>query len=710
MKRLTIVVVIVMMLGESNMVTTCASNKTSDEAALPRAKIIPHHETRHGQSVTDHYYWLRNRGDDDVIAYLKAENAYTQRVMQHTQSLQDKLFKEMKSRIKETDLSVPVTFGPFQYYSRTEEGKQYRIHCRKTDTPGATEQILLDENELARGLDYFRLGNKAISPNHRLLAFSVDTNGSETYTLRIKDLSTGAILPDAIANTYYGLAWGNDNATIFYTTLDDAKRPDKVHRHTLGTPQTSDQVVYHDSDERFHVGIRKSRSQRYIFIDANSQITSEVSFLDANRLSDNAKVISPRRDGVEYSAVHHGNHFYMVTNDKAINFKIVRTPIDRPSVEHWTDVIPHDPAVRILRASAFQNHLVIQERRRGLRGLRIHNFKSQQEHEVSFPEPVYTVYGSDNPEFDSTTFRYAYTSLTTPRSIFDYDMNKRTSTLRKRHEVLGGYDPTQYVSQRLFAYAKDGTRIPISLVHKKGLKKDGTNPTLLYGYGSYGMSMDPRFDANRISLLDRGFVYAIAHIRGGGDLGRPWYQDGKFLKKKNTFTDFIAAAEHLIHEQYTSPDHLAMMGGSAGGLLMGAVTNMRPDLFSVVIAKVPFVDVVNTMYDATIPLTVIEYEEWGNPTKKEYYDYMMSYSPYDNVTVKAYPNMLITAGLNDPRVQYWEPAKWTAKLRALKTNDNRLLLKTNMGAGHSGRSGRYERLHTVAFDYAFLLDTLGIKD
>ncbi len=709
MIRMPLVILILTMLGESITVTTRADDMTPAVATPPRAKMISHQETYHGQTMTDNYYWLRNREQEDVLDYLKAENIYTQNVMKPTQALQDKLFEEMKSRIKETDLSVPVKYGPYQYYSRTEKGKQYRIHARKGLAPEAAEEIILDENELAGNAQYFRLGTQSISPNHQLIACGVDTNGSETYTLRIKNLVTGAWLSDSIPNTYYGLAWGNDNETIFYTTLDDAKRPDKVYRHTLGTPHEADQLVYHETDERFHTSIRISRSQRFIFIDANSQITSEVSFIDANRPNDNPQIITTRRDGVEYSAVHHSEHFYIVTNDKAINFKIVRAPIDRPSVENWDDVIPYDPAVRILRASAFRDHLVIQERHRGLRGLRTYDFKSNRAHEVSFPEPVYTVHEGDNPEFEAASYRYEYTSLVTPRSIFDYDFNTQTSTLRKRDEVLGGYDHMQYESKRIFAYAKDGTRVPVSLVYKKGLKKNGTNPTLLYGYGSYGISIDPGFNSNRISLLDRGFVYAIAHIRGGGDLGRPWYQDGKFLKKKNTFTDFIAAAEHLIHEQFTSPDHLAILGGSAGGLLMGAVTNMRPDLFKVVIANVPFVDVVNTMLDASIPLTVIEYEEWGNPNKKEFFDYMLSYSPYDNVTAKAYPNILITAGLNDPRVQYWEPAKWTAKLRTLKTNDNRLLLKTNMGAGHSGKSGRYEKLHTVAFDYAFMLDTLGIK-
>ncbi len=709
MKRLTFTILIVTLLGEAFTLTTRADSKMT-YAKPPRAKVIAHQETHHGHSVTDNYYWLRNRDQTDVIDYLKAENAYTESLMKPTQALQDKLFEEMKSRIKETDLSVPVKYGPYHYYSRTEEGKQYRIHARKANETGATEEIILDENVLAADAQYFRLGNKSISPNHQLIACGIDTNGSETYTLRIKDLTTGAWLPDEIPNTYYGLVWGNDNKTIFYTTLDDAKRPDKVYRHTLGTPFESDKIVYHDTDERFHVSIRKSRSQRFIFIHSDSQIASEVSFIDANRPSDNPQIVTTRRDGIEYSAVHHEGHFYIVTNDKAMNFKIVRTPIDKPSVENWKDVIPYDPAVRILRASAFQDHLVIQERRRGLRGLRILDFKNNRTHEVSFPEPVYTVYEGDNLEFETTSYRYEYTSLVTPHSVFDYDLKTHASTLRKRNEVLGGYDPTQYESKRIFAYAKDGTRVPISLVYKKGLKKNGDNPTLLYGYGSYGISVDPRFNSNRISLLDRGFVYAIAHIRGGGDLGRPWYQDGKFLKKKNTFTDFIAAAEHLIDEQYTSPDHLSIMGGSAGGLLMGAVTNMRPDLFKVVIANVPFVDVVNTMLDASIPLTVIEYEEWGNPNQKNFYDYMLSYSPYDNVAAKAYPNILITAGLNDPRVQYWEPAKWTAKLRTLKTDNNRLLLKTNMGAGHSGKSGRYSRLHTVAFDYAFMLDRLGIRE
>ena len=674
----------------------------------PAAVRIPHPYTIDGVTRSDDFYWLRDRSDPRVTAYLEAENAYTQAVMKHTEPLQKLLFEEMKGRIKETDLTVPTKIDDYYYYTRTFEGKQYPVHCRRRGSLDSPEETLLDQNDLAEGHEFFRVGVFEVSPNHRLLAYSVDTEGSETFTLRVKDLETGKLLADEIRNTYYSVVWANDDRTLLYNVLDSAKRPYKLFRHTLGADPAMDPLVYHEADEAYHVGLDKTRSRRFLLLSLASQVTSEVRFLPADQPTSEFKVIHPRQQGMEYDVEHHGDGFYIVTNDEAKNFKLMKAPVGNPLKANWTEVIGHRPTVKVDGVDAFENHLVVYERESGLRRMRVRNLKDGSEHYVEFPEPVYTFSAGPNEEFNVPAVRFSYTSLVTPTSVFDYDMDTRKRELKKQDEVLGGYDPSQYQSERLFAKAGDGTGIPISLVYKKGMIPDGRTPLLLYGYGSYGASMDPRFSSNHVSLLDRGFVFAIAHIRGGGEMGRPWYEDGKLLKKKNTFTDFIACAEHLIGEKYTSRDRLAIQGGSAAGLLMGAVTNMRPDLFKVVVAQVPFVDVMNTMSDASLPLTVIEYEEWGNPTDRTYSDYMMSYSPYDNVSAKAYPNMLITGGLNDPRVSYWEPAKWAAKLRMMKTDRNRLLLKTNMGAGHAGASGRYDRLEEIAFEYAFILDALGI--
>jgi len=685
----------------------CVSCATSGPKP-PIAPRIPLTQTVHGHTLNDDYHWLRDRNDPKVIEYLQAENDYTKALMAHTNPLQEKLYQEMKGRIKETDLTVPVKIDDYYYYTRTFEGKQYRVHCRKRGSLDSTEEILLDQNELAAGHDYFRVGVFAVSPSHRLLAYSTDTAGSEMFTLRIKDLESGKLLSDEIPNTYYSVVWANDDRTVFYTTLDSAKRPFKVFRHTLGADPSTDHLVYHEPDEKYHVGVSKTRSRRFILLSSNSMVTHEVRFLEADQPAGEFQIIHPRQQGMEYSVEHHGDHFYVVTNDQAKNFKLMKTPTAKPSKDNWTEALAHRPTVKIDDVDAFQDHLVIYEREAGLRKMRVQSLTDGKEFYPPFPEPVYTFSAMDNEEFATSLLRFNYTSLITPPSVFDYDMKLRTRELKKQDEVLGGYDPSHYLSQRLSATAADGTAIPISLVYKKGLVRNGASPMLLYGYGSYGASMDPRFSSNRLSFLDRGFIYAIAHIRGGGEMGRPWHDDGKLLNKKHTFTDFIACAEYLIAQKYTSPGRLAIQGGSAGGLLMGAVTNMRPDLFKVVVAQVPFVDVMNTMLDASIPLTVIEYEEWGNPNDPSYYDYMRSYSPYDNVEAKAYPNILITAGLNDPRVAYWEPAKWTAKLRATKTDGNRLLMRTNMGAGHGGASGRYDYLKEIAFDYAFIFDTLGV--
>ena len=676
----------------------------------PVAQVRPFSSSIHGETRVDDYHWLRERDDADVIAYLEAENRYTEAMTKHTKKMQQKLYKEMKGRIKETDLTVPTKVDDYYYYTRTFEGKQYRVYCRKHGSLEAEEEVLLDANRLAAGEKYFRIGAFAVSPDHNLLAYSVDTAGSEVYTLYIKDLLTGGLLLDEIPGTYYSVEWANDNRTLFYTVLDDARRPYKAYRHVLGTDTGDDQLVHHEKDERYFVGLSKTRSRRFLLLNLRSNITTEVRYLDADRPQSVFAIMHPRQQGMEYRVAHHQDHFYIVTNDDAINFKLMKTPVMAPAKPNWMEVIPHRQSVKLDGVDAFTSHLAVYERDNGLRTLRIMSLDDEAEHHVQFPEPVYTFFATGNREFDTKVLRFSYMSLVTPRSVFDYNMDTRTRKLKKQQEVLGGYDPSEYASERIFATAPDGVRVPISLVYRKGLVRDGESSMLLSGYGSYGASFDPYFSSDRLSLLDRGLIFAIAHIRGGGDLGRPWYEDGKLLNKRNTFTDFIACAEHLIAEEYTSSDGLLITGGSAGGLLMGAVTNMRPDLFKAVVARVPFVDVINTMLDSSIPLTVTEFEEWGNPMDKSYYDYMMSYSPYDNVAVKDYPNLLITAGLNDPRVQYWEPAKWTARLRVLKTDDNRLLLKTNMGAGHGGASGRYDRLKERAFQYAFMLDVLGITE
>lgn len=688
-------------------ILSCTSDGSKNP---PVAKIIPRQDTLHGDVRVDNYFWLRERDNPEVIEYLKAENAYTQAVMKHTDKLQEKLYEEMVSRIKETDLDVPEKIDDYFYYRRTEKGKQYSIQCRKKGSLEAEEEILLDQNELAEGKKYFRLGVFKVSPNHRLLAYSTDTTGAETYTIYIKNLETGELLADQIPNTYYAVVWANDNQTLYYNVLDDAKRPYKLFKHKLGSAPEQDELIHFEEDEMYHLWVSKTRSQQYILLELESSTTTEVWFQNADRPSDRFKLIHPRQHEMEYSVAHHGDKFFILTNENAKNFKLMQAPVSNPSKRNWKEILAHREDVKIDNMQAFKNHLVLYERENGLKKLRITNLDDKKVHYVDFPEPVYTFWRSRNPDFNTEILRFSYTSLVTPRSVYDYNMNSKERELKKQYEVLGGYEPSNYQSERIFAEAADGTKVPISIVYKKGLTKDGNNPLYLYGYGSYGASMEPNFNSNRLSLLDRGFVYAIAHIRGGGEMGRYWYDQGKLLNKMNTFTDFIACAEHLIAGKYTSPEKLAIGGGSAGGLLMGAVTNLRPDLFKAVVAKVPFVDVINTMLDASIPLTVIEYEEWGNPNEKEYFDYIKTYSPYDNVEAKAYPNLLITAGLNDPRVQYWEPAKWTAKLRALKTDHNRLLLKTNMGAGHGGASGRYNRLKDIAFEYAFVLDVLGSED
>lgn len=680
----------------------------SGEPVPPVAKRIAKADTLFGDVRVDYYYWLRDRNNPEVIAYLEAENRYTDEMMKDTRQLQEKLFEELKSTIQENDESVPVWHGGYYYYRRLEAGKQYPIYCRKKGSLDAEEEVYLDVNQLAEGKKYYLVQSLSISPDHSKLAFLADTTGREQFVLMVKDLTKGSFYPETIANVSSDIAWASDNRTIFYTTLDSTLRPYRLYRHELGENPAKDQLVYQENDGKFYLNVERSRSGSYLFMSLNSQVTSEVWYLPAGQPNGQWRVIKPREYQVEYKVEHQGNYFYIVTNKKAVNFKVMRTLVTRPDEKYWDEFIPHDPAVMINDIDAFQDFLALSLRKNGIRLVQLVDIKGNR---IDLPaeEEIYTMWLGENPEYKADRIRYHYTSLITPETVFDYIIATGRTEMKKQ-DIVPGYDRTRYETIQLWATAKDGTKIPLSLVYRKGIKKDGHNPCYLYGYGSYGASMDPRFSPNRLALLNRGFVYAIAHIRGGGEMGRQWYLDGKWLKKKNTFEDFIAAAEYLIQEKYTNPEKLVISGGSAGGLLMGAVTNMRPDLFKAVIAKVPFVDVVNTMLDPSIPLTVIEYDEWGNPRIEEYYHYMKSYSPYDNVEEKAYPNILVTAGLYDPRVQYWEPAKWVAKLRSMKTDHNLLLLHTNMSAGHFSYSGRYDYLKDVAFEYAFIFKVLGMNE
>ncbi len=679
-----------------------------EDPVPPVARVQSRALTLHGETRIDDYFWLRDRNDPEVMSYLEAENRYTGAVMKHTEALQEQLYQEMRGRIKETDLSVPEQVDDYFYYTRTETGRQYPILCRKHGSPEASEEVLLDQNPLAADHEYFRVGVSEVSPDHRLLAYSVDTSGAEEFTLYIKDLATGHLLAESIDNTSAGVTWANDSRTLFYTMLDHARRPCRLYRHTVGTSPATDALVYFEADESFFLDINRTRSRRYLLLDITSHSTTEVRFLNADQPGSGFRVVQPRESGVEYSVEHHDDRFFITTNDSAPNFRLVQAPVASPSKANWSPVLPYRPEIKLDETDAFRSHLVVYEREAGLRQIRVVDLASNEEHLVAFPEPVYTFRAHENPEFETTLLRFSYTSLVTPSSVVEYDMRERTWMVRKRTEVLGGYDQSLYCSERVFATAADGERVPISLVYRDPLQLDGRRPLLLNGYGAYGLSYDPTFSSNTLSLLDRGFVVAIAHVRGGEEMGRSWYEGGKLLNKRSTFTDFIASAEHLVAGGYTSPDRLVINGGSAGGLLMGAVTNLRPDLFRVVLAEVPFLDVVNTMLDASLPLTVIEYDEWGNPNDRAAYEYIRSYSPYDNIEAKHYPDMLVTGGLNDPRVAYWEPAKWTAKLRASKTNGSRLLLRTNMGAGHGGASGRFDFLREIAFKYAFMLDVLGV--
>jgi oligopeptidase B len=679
----------------------------SGSQQYPLAKKQAHMITAHNHTRVDDYYWMREKTSQEVIDYLEAENKYTKEILAHTEDLQTQLFEEMKGRIQETDEEVPYRMDEYYYYSRTVEGQQYPIYCRKKGSLDSEEEVLLDLNEFEKDHEYIKLGVFKVSPDHQTLAYSLDTSGAEDFHVVFKDLRTGEIHPDKLTKTIYSGEWGNDNKTYFYTTQDDAKRDYRLYRHKLGQAQQEDPLIYEERDEQYRVYLSKTRDRKYLALLAKSIETTEIRLLDADQPEGNFFTISSRQKSLRYEIVHHNGILYVLTNeDGARNNKIMTTSVENPGVENWQEMIPHDPDVFLTGLDSFENHLVIYKRQNGLKAITILDLRSQESYDVRFPESAYTYESGQNREFHTSLLRFTYMSMTTPDSVYDYDMDSHKMHLKKRKPVLGGFNSEDYQTERTFAPTEDGVIVPLSLVYRKGIKKDGRNPCLLYGYGSYGYSMDPTFNSNRISLLDRGFIFAIAHIRGGQEMGRAWYEDGKYLNKKNSFTDFIACGRHLIAEKYTSKGNLAIMGGSAGGLLIGAVLNMAPDLCHAAVAGVPFVDVVTTMLDETIPLTVNEFEEWGNPKDKAFYDYLLSYSPYDNVEAKDYPHILITAGLNDPRVQYWEPAKWLAKLRITKTDQNRLLMKTNMGAGHHGASGRYDYLKEIAFEYAFIIDTI----
>jgi oligopeptidase B len=674
----------------------------------PIVAAVPKLDTSFGDIRQDNYYWLRNKSDSTVINYVKTENSYTQAMTAHFKTLEDRLYTEMIARLKETDTSSAQKIDDYFYYNRIQKGQQYPVYCRKKGNLTSNEQVILDLNVLAQNQKYLNLGSFRVSPDHKYLAYAIDTSGSEYYAIHVKEIDTEKTLPDIIQNAGAEIEWANDNKTIFYETQDETQRSYRLYRHALGARTDKDSLLYQEDDEAYYLSISKTKSRKYLILTLESNTTNEAWYLDADNPFGKFQLLAPRQHEVKYYFDHQDNKFFIMTNENAKNFKIMETPISKAARANWTEFIGHSDSVKIEGIDAFKNYLVVYERSGGLQKIRIVNLSSKKEGYVDFPDPGYTIYQGQNPVYDTNILRFRYSSLVAPYTVYDCNMDNRKLELIKRAEVKG-YDLANYKSERILAKASDGVSVPIILVYKKGLfHDDGTNPLLLEGYGAYGISSDAEFSSSRISLLDRGFVYAIAQVRGGSEMGRWWYDNGKMEYKRNTFTDFIACAENLINKKYTSKDRLVITGGSAGGLLIGAVVNMRPDLFKVVVANVPFVDIINTMLDPSIPLTVTEYEEWGNPHDSTSYFYMKSYSPYDNVARKAYPAMLVTGGLNDPRVAYWEPTKWVAKLRSLKTDSNILLLKINMGEGHFGVSGRYAELKDVAFEYAFCLDQLGL--
>lgn len=695
--------------------TSCKNNtsKTLEtKTKHPIADKKPTNLEKHDDVRVDNYFWLNDREDPEVIDYLEQENEYNDIITGHTKDFQKDIFEEMKGRIKEDDSSVPYKLNGYWYITKYEKGKDYPIYSRKKETLEASEEIIFDCNEEAKGHNYFRMVGLSVSPDNKLVAFGVDTVSRRKYTIRIKNLETGEIYPETLETTSGGSTWAADSKTLFYTKKDDETlRSDRIYRHVLGTNVSEDVEIYNEKDDTFYTFVYKTKSKKYLVIGSGSTLTSEYRILRADDPMGEFKIFQPRQRGLEYGIAHYDDHFYVLTNaDKAKNFKLMKVSEENTLKENWKDVIPHREDVLLEDIEIFKEYYVISERSNGLNLINVKRWDQKADYYLPFDNETYTAYISTNPDFDTKTLRYSYNSLTTPNSVIDFDMETKAKDVKKEQEVLGGkFDKNNYTSERVWATAKDGTKVPMSLVYKKGIVKDGSNPVLQYAYGSYGSTIDPYFSTARLSLLDRGFIYAIAHIRGGEYLGRAWYEEGKLFNKKNTFTDFIDCSKYLIAEGYTSKDHLYAMGGSAGGLLMGAIVNIAPELYNGVVAAVPFVDVVTTMLDDSIPLTTGEYDEWGNPNEKEYYEYMKSYSPYDNVVAQDYPNMLVTTGLHDSQVQYWEPAKWVAKLRELKTDDNILLLHTNMEAGHGGASGRFEALKEVAEEYVFLLDLEGIK-
>ena len=692
--------------------TTINAQSMSHTLSAPVAKKLPKKLKKHNEIRIDDYYWLNDRENPEVIDYLNQENSYYDAMTAHTKDFQKQLFEEMKGRIKEDDQSVPYLYNGYYYITRYEKGQDYPIYSRKKGSLDAPEEILFNCNELAKGHTFFQLGGLSVSPDNRFASFGVDTVGRRIYTIKIKNLETNEILPDVIENATGGSVWANDNHTLFYTRQDKVTlRANQIFKHKLQTSADQDILVFEEKDETFNVSVGKEKSRKYIVIGSESTMTTEYRIVNSDTPDAEFKVFQPRVRGLEYSISHFGDSFYILTNkDKATNFKLMKTPENATEKKHWKEVIAHRDDVLLEDIEIFSNYLVVEERFNGLNHIRIMPWSGEGEYYLPFGSETYNAYTTTNVDFDTDILRYSYQSLATPSSVIDFNMKTKEKEIKKEQAVLGGqFDKNNYVEERVWATAKDGIKVPISLVYRKDLKKDGTNPLLQYAYGSYGVTMEPYFSTTRLSLLDRGFIYAIAHIRGGEDLGRQWYEDGKLLKKKNTFTDFIDCSQFLIQEKYTSPAHLYAEGGSAGGLLMGAVVNMAPELYHGVIAQVPFVDVVTTMLDDSIPLTTGEYDEWGNPNKKEYYDYMLSYSPYDNVKNQTYPNMLVTTGLHDSQVQYWEPAKWVAKLRTHKKDTTVLYLHTNMDAGHGGASGRFEAIKELAKEFAFLLDLEEIK-
>lgn len=709
MKKLVAITGALIIAAGSFQFTAC-DRKSKTKMIPPSAKKIETIFTEFGNKRVDEYYWLKERENPEVVAYLEAENSYADVVMKDTEQLQDKIYNEIIGRIKQTDMSVPYKLNGYEYYTRYEEGKEYPVYCRKTLSENAEEEVILNGNEMAEGHAFFQIGGWEVSYDNKFLVYSIDTVSRRKYTIHFKNLETGQVLNESIPNTSGNVTWANDNQTVFYAIKDETLRPYKILKHKLNTSPEKDELIFHEVDPTFNAYVYKTKSNKYLVIGSESTLTSEFRILDAFKPNDDFKIFQERKRGMEYSISHQGNRWLIRTNQKAQNFKLMETSEGNTKLEDWSEIIPNRNDVLLEYVDVFKEFYVLTERKNGLPSFRVFDLTRNKNYYVDFDESDYFAYTTNNPEYESQMLRYRFTSLKTPSTLFDYDLISKDLTMLKQEEVLGEYDPANYVTERVYATARDGVKVPISIIYKKGFKKNGTQPLFLYAYGSYGSSMESAFRSSRLSLLDRGFAYAIAHVRGGEEMGRYWYEDGKLLKKKNTFFDFIDCGKYLVDQQFTTNDKMFGAGGSAGGLLIGAVINYEPKLFKGVVAAVPFVDVVTTMLDESIPLTTSEYDEWGNPNEEEYYNYMLSYSPYDQVEKKAYPNMLVTTGLHDSQVQYWEPAKWVAKLRDMKTDDNLLLMHTNMDFGHGGASGRFERYKDIALEYAFMFKLLGIKE